>query len=85
MPCTPFQHVNPDGTVTRGIICSRGSRAKPCQVCGLPSTKLCDADVGNGKTCDAPLCGRCTQHVGLDTDYCPKHRKEIVPCTSAFL
>lgn len=70
MPCTPFQMRMKDGAVVSGIICTRRKR---CKYCGAPAPKLCDGDLGNGKTCDAPLCTRCATHVAPDHDYCPVH------------
>lgn len=59
------------------IICSRGSRQPRCR-CGAPSTKLCDFPLTGektGKTCDRPLCDRCTVSAGPDLDYCEPHAK----------
>ncbi len=64
-----------DGSVA--IICGvrRGTPAK-CQFCRRrPHTKLCDFDIGNGKTCDARMCDSCTTNVGPNRDYCPAHRE----------
>ena len=65
------------------ILCHSGPdpRAK-CVVCGVKGAdRLCDWPVGNGKTCDRPLCRRCARHPvpefgkeeSADTDYCPEH------------
>ncbi len=63
MPCTPIRG-SYNGKPFFGFLCSRGRpKAKPCAVCGAPSSKLCDGDIGNGKTCDLPLCERCAIHV----------------------
>ena len=43
-----------------------------CIVCGKPAVFVCDFDVGQGRTCDAPLCPMCRINRGV-TDYCPKH------------
>lgn len=64
-----------------GIACSRGPAFKPCSVCkSSPGTKLCDAPGSKpGRTCDAPLCARCSRHIpGADLDFCPKH-PEVKP------
>jgi len=49
-----------------------GKETMPCSVCGAPAVFLCDYEVEPGRTCDAPLCGRCRYNVGLK-DYCPAH------------
>lgn len=72
MPCHPL----PGG----GFVCTHGRarRAKPCSVCGAPSTKLCDFPLKGkktGKTCDAPICDRCAAAFGDEIDYCPPHAK----------
>ncbi len=43
-----------------------------CVVCGQYAPFLCDFEVAPGKTCDAPLCGRCRYNMGVK-DYCPEH------------
>lgn len=60
------------------IICSRSSRKRRrCSVCHVyDGTQLCDGVIGASKTCDAPLCKRCTKRVASDKDYCPVHFKE---------
>lgn len=59
------------------IICSRGPRPKQKRcACGAVATLLCDADVGAGKTCDKPLCARCTFSPGPELDYCPDHSNQ---------
>ena len=42
-----------------------------CVVCGKPAVFVCDYPL-DGRSCDAPLCGRCRVNVGLK-DYCPGH------------
>ena len=56
-----------------GFACSRGHQRQDCRICGMPSTKLCDYPLKNGKTCDMPLCARHAHAVGPDMDYCPAH------------
>lgn len=59
-----------------------GKRKKPapCDFCGRPHTKLCDAIVNSGnvggakRTCDAKLCDRCTIKSGQQ-DFCPIHKE----------
>lgn len=72
MPCQPIS--GPGGMT--GFICSRGPRAKPCCICGKPSSRLCDFPLRGakaGRTCDRPLCAGCAVHVGPDRDLCPAH------------
>ena len=51
---------------------SPGQLTMPCSVCGAPAIFICDFEVSPGRTCDAPLCGRCRINIGLK-DYCPAH------------
>lgn len=53
------------------IVCSSRKR-KRCE-CGRPATLLCDWKIGDGKTCDAPICTICAEHVGPDKHLCRKH------------
>jgi hypothetical protein len=58
------------------IVCRRGRRAKPCCSCGRASSLLCDFPLTyeKNKTCDRPLCVRCTWRPEAGVDYCPAHR-----------
>lgn len=81
MPSHPIRDA--DGRVI-GIACSRIRRGpKPlCSVCRKsPGTQLCDGPKPNGasKTCDAPLCRACAEHVGPDRDLCPPCAAEASP------
>ena len=58
---------------TKVHMCGEKPLPKPCGVCGSISGFLCDGLVGEGKTCDMPLCEKCRVHQGEDTDYCPDH------------
>jgi len=59
------------------IVCSRGRRPKQkCIACNAEAPLLCDWPVGDGKTCDAPICRRHAVHVGPDRDYCPEHARK---------
>lgn len=65
-------HKTPEGNT---IIFCTSRRRSMCRFCGeRVATKQCDYPLGQGKTCNAYICDRCAAHVGLDTDYCPKHR-----------
>lgn len=68
MICNPVKMR--DGTFA--IACSRGRRRVKC-LCGSPSNLLCDFLVSKGKTCDKPLCPKCSNKAGPDTDYCLDH------------
>lgn len=58
------------------IVCSRGARPLKRCACGAVATKLCDADTGNGKTCDRPLCSSCASSPAPEIDYCPDHSNQ---------
>lgn len=71
MPCQPIAFAG-----LRGIFC--GSKRNPRQRCQCSSqrgsaTLLCDAQIGPKRTCNAPLCNRCSTHIGPDTDLCRAH------------
>ena len=55
-----------------GFICGPGVEA--CSGCGCLSEYLCDAPMGEGKTCDLALCGRCRRQLG-EFDLCPFHAR----------
>jgi hypothetical protein len=59
--------------VGNAIVCSR-ERRKGCASCGRPSTKLCDFDIGGGKTCDRAMCDQHAKRVGPNRDYCSQHQ-----------
>lgn len=53
-----------------------------CHWCCKPATAMCDYPMGNGKTCNLPLCDehRVRQrdehgNVIVDVDFCPIHAK----------
>jgi hypothetical protein len=53
-----------------------GKRKKPapCDFCGRPHSRLCDAMTEDGRgTCSAKLCDRCTIKSGQQ-DFCPVHK-----------
>jgi hypothetical protein len=49
------------------------SRPKKCRWCAYHGSRLCDFPVGDGKTCDAPMCGKHARRIDDKTDYCPDH------------
>lgn len=60
------------------FVCTRGRSLGPCQVkgCKRRQVSLCDWKVGEGKTCDAALCGEHARRVGKNKDLCPQHAEE---------
>lgn len=50
-----------------------GDLGKHCTECAAPSDNLCDYPVGDGKTCDRPLCEDHSHEVAHDTHYCRGH------------
>ncbi len=60
-------------------LCGDGPPAPTCSRCGSLSERLCDYPLGDGKTCDLPLCWECAveQMPAYETaesiDYCPQH------------
>lgn len=81
MSCEHIRITTDDGTISHGIICSRGRKTKPCRVgfCNRPSVALCDYPViddhGKHTTCDAPMCADHRHPVPgqADTDWCNAH------------
>lgn len=66
----------------RMIVCSSGqSKPQKCTYCDRPSVALCDWPIGDGKTCDKPLCRiHAVKPIPTfgkpdtdDIDYCPDH------------
>lgn len=45
----------------------------PSTRCCAISTFLCDFELEDGKTCDAPLCPEHARQVGPDRHLCPRH------------
>ena len=65
-------HLLPGGTV---FICGERLKGAYC-ACGSFADFLCDKPIGNGKTCDLPICDKCRIH-GTNGrqrwDFCPRH------------
>ena len=80
MPCDSIIIDTPVGPF-EGIVCSRGrKRSKTCFICRTnEATRLCDAPVepslskSKSRTCNTPLCYRCSIHREPDADVCPDH------------
>lgn len=52
-----------------------------CRFCGEIATALCDYPMGDGKTCDLPLCDRHRIKQGAewqDIDFCPTHEAMVL-------
>jgi hypothetical protein len=54
------------------FLCGSGPVAPTCP-CGHLSDLLCDWPMGDGKTCDLPLCSDCATSIGEDRDLCSVH------------
>lgn len=62
------------GGVT-AIVCGPKPRPKQCSSgCGTPASLLCDWKMGDGKTCDAPICRACAKEVDEDKHLCREHQ-----------
>lgn len=59
-----------DGVVT--FICGEDDSTATCG-CAHLSGFLCDWPVGDGKTCDIPLCKCCRRDIGPNKDVCEIH------------
>ena len=57
-----------------GHLC--GDLGPHCAECGDVGTQLCDYPVGDGKTCDRPVCEFHATEVAPNVDYCPAHHAE---------
>jgi len=70
-----YRQVKPKSQSKPIIMC--GSGIIPCAFCGHAADFRCDAPIGDGRTCDLPLCTEHKHHrpdIGSDIDYCPHHR-----------
>lgn len=58
------------------IVCGPRARRRKCAECGRPADLLCDARLkGKAKTCDRPICDRCTTSPAEGKDLCPEHAR----------
>ena len=67
-----YRKVKPRGRPI--IMCGPGIVA--CAFCGQAADFRCDAPIGDGRTCDLPICIEHKHHrpdIGSDIDYCPHH------------
>jgi hypothetical protein len=58
-------------------ICGQDIEPLDACKCGFVADRLCDYPIGDGKTCDLPLCADCARSVGDDTDLCEIHWHEF--------
>jgi len=59
------------------ILCSSGQVRRQvcrCRSCAQPAPFLCDFRLGNGKTCDAPICADHAWQPAEDKHLCPQHQ-----------
>ena len=56
-----------------GVIFLNGDLGPHCTGCMAPSEYLCDFPVGDGLTCDRPMCGEHSKQVLSNTHYCEDH------------
>lgn len=51
-----------------------GALGPPCVTCGDVADALCDFAIGvEARTCDQPICSRCSPVIGADKNYCIPH------------
>ena len=55
------------------FICGPGIDSSDFCRCGEVAETLCDFPVGDGKTCDLPMCEDCHHQVGEDWHFCSVH------------
>jgi hypothetical protein len=69
MGCGFFEHEG-----RKGVMC--GEIVVQCASCAFVAEYLCDYPMGDGKTCDAPLCESHGIEQGAEWDdlhFCPQH------------
>jgi hypothetical protein len=57
------------------IVCGPKPRGGRCWACKRPGTRLCDWKMGEGKTCDRPICSDHAETVAPNKDLCPEHQE----------
>jgi hypothetical protein len=57
-------------------VCGPGKQEPIC-ACGYVAEILCDWPMGDGKTCDLPLCPSCAHEIGEDKHTCEIHWHEF--------
>jgi hypothetical protein len=71
----PFLRM-PDGSGVIHLRMTKRAQKKlgpECRACICVADFLCDYPMGEGKTCDAPMCRKHAREVGPDRHYCPWH------------
>jgi hypothetical protein len=58
------------------IVCGPRGRRRRCSVggCTASAALLCDWKIGDGKTCDAPICREHAEEVAPDKHLCRRHQ-----------
>lgn len=69
MPC--YIERMKDGGI--GFLCGKLGPHCAAERCPSVSLYLCDYPVGDGKTCDLPLCGSHAYEIAPNIHYCPGH------------
>lgn len=62
--------------ISAGYIIMCGKDIRVCEFCGSIAEYFCDFPIGDGRTCDLPICKDHKKHrddIGQDIDYCPHH------------
>jgi hypothetical protein len=59
-----------------GRIHPHSNPVAPSIRCMAISTYLCDHELSDGKTCDAPLCAEHATAIDTDRHLCPRHARE---------
>ena len=65
------------------FLCGQKVAQEPFCNCGHTSEMLCDYPIGDGKTCDLPVCWCCSRHIAEDMDLCTIHFAEFVKKSGA--
>lgn len=58
-----------------GTFFLRGALGPHCSSCAALGINLCDFPVGEGKTCDLPICGAHSTEVAPNLHYCLPHQQ----------
>ena len=60
------------------FLCGRIFEQAPFCPCGHTAEMLCDYPMGEGRTCDLPVCWCCSKHLGEEQDLCLIHFAEFL-------
>ncbi len=72
MPCSHVRIEMSDGQQVSAIVCGP-KRIRTCVKCLGIADRECDWKTGPGKTCDGPICAKCSVSPAPGKDLCPKH------------